>query len=115
MKAAQQKATTQTADETNRADYEQIARAMLMMIELDSNRLPQTLDIDSNHEGKSHVLIHAIHEHLFFAYEAIDFFAPDGMEMYVEMRLLADRQRARREQEHKEYTEALSRKEAVDS
>ncbi len=98
MKAAQKKAPTQTA-EKKRSDYEQIARAMLLMIEMDSNRLPQTLDIESNHEGKDHVLIHAIHEHLFFVYEAIDFYAPDGMEMYVEMRLLADRQRARRERE----------------
>lgn len=110
MKAGQQKAATQTT-ETKRADYERIARAMLLMIEMDSNRQSPTLDIESNHEGKDHVLIHAIHEHLFFVYEAIDFYAPDGMELYVEMRLLADRQRARRERENKESTEALSRKE----
>jgi len=90
--------TTQTED-TRQDDYRQIADAMLTMIRMDSERAPASLDVESNHDGKSHVLIEAIHEHLFLVFEAIDFYSPDAAEMYVEMRLLADRQRARRERE----------------
>ena len=90
--------TTQTED-TRQDDYRQIADAMLTMIRMDSERAPASLDVESNHDGKSHVLIEAIHEHLFLVFEAIDFYAPDAAEMYVEMRLLADRQRAKRERE----------------
>jgi hypothetical protein len=81
--------------EEKRATYENIATSLLILIEADMNHVPGALDIDlrgQDVDDNPHLLMNAISEHIFYAYRDIDWFSPEGMRLYVEMRLLADQQ-----------------------
>ncbi len=43
------------------------------------------------------LLMSAIDRHLFLTFESVNWYTPEAMKLYVEMRLLADEQKVRRE------------------
>ncbi len=82
--------------EARRADYEALAKALLTMIDLETEHVQPRLDVPCHtREGQDHVLTHAIEKHLFLAFENVNWYSPEAMALYVEMRLLADEQRAK--------------------
>ena len=101
-----------TTDNSKRADYKSIASALLLLIREETERVPSALDVESIQEGEDHILIQAINKHLSLVFEAVDFYTPEGMQIYVSMRELIEEQKARQK---REYEEAWSGKEAVDA
>ncbi len=94
-----------------RADYERLAESFLRMYELEAERVTPRLDVESLTEDESdHVLWNAINTHLRMTFNMIDWVTPDGMRLYVEMRLLADRHNQRlieaRESDEREAAES---------
>ncbi len=96
--------------EARRAHYEQLAAAMLAMIELETGQVNPLLDIESEEleEPAHHLLINAIDGHLRLACDSVDWYRADSLKLYVEIRLLADQQAAER---HADYEEAWRERE----
>jgi len=93
---------TTSHDPSPRADYERLAEALLLMTDLETERVGSRLDADLSggtiHQAESdnHLLANALNRHLFLTFESIDWYSREAMRLYVEMRLLADEQSARR-------------------
>lgn len=89
--------------EARRGEYKRLAEVLLTMIDLETEHLPSLLDADLSggsihtEEGDEHLLMHALERHLFLAFESVDWYAPEAMRLYVELRLLADEQSAQRQ------------------
>ncbi len=82
----------------NRAEYERLAQAFLTMCSLEHSHVTPILDVESlDREDDDHVLMNAIEEHLRLVWQAVDWFQPEAMKLYVEMRVLIDEQTAERE------------------
>ncbi len=95
--------------EARRAHYEQLAAAMLAMIELETGQLKPLLDVEPERpEEPAHLLINAIDGHLRLACDSVDWYRADSLKLYVEIRLLADQQAAER---HADYEEAWRERE----
>ena len=91
--------------------HKSIASALLLLIREEIERVPPALDVESIQEGEDHILIQAINKHLSLVFEAVDFYTPEGMQIYVSMRELIEEQKARQK---REYEEVWREKEAVD-
>ncbi len=95
--------TTTDHDPAPRADYERLAEALLLMTDLETERVGGRLDIVQQQASvpdyvEPNILIHALDEHLLATFHAVDWYSPEALRgLYVEMRLLADEQHARRQ------------------
>jgi hypothetical protein len=104
---SQDKPTNSSNVEARRNDYECLAQALLTMHKLETERVYQNLDVDVSdkafeEEGDRYLLSLAMDRHLLLAFETVYWYTPEGMKLYVEMRLLADEQRAERKAASKE-------------
>lgn len=81
---------------TPREDYERLHAALETLFDLESERVPGLLDLDPLWESDDNLLSRAIDRHLHILFDSVDFFTPEGMRLYVEMRLLLDAQKAQR-------------------
>jgi predicted patatin/cPLA2 family phospholipase len=104
---SQDKPTRRSNVEARRGDYEWLAQALINMHKLESERVHQTLDVDLSdkafeEEGDKYLLSLAMDRHLLLAFESVYWYSPEAMRLYVEMRLLADEQRAERKAASKE-------------
>jgi len=96
-------------DPEPRADYGRLAEALLLMTDLETERVGPRLDITQDQAARPacvepRVLIQALDEHLLATFHAVDWYSTEALRgLYVEMRLLADEQSRQR---HQEYPEA---------
>jgi hypothetical protein len=102
--------------ESRRDDYTRLAESLLTRIELQIKYVRPRLDADISggtiheEEGDVNLLANAIDRHLFLAFESVDWYTPEAMKLYVEMRLLADEHATVR---HTGYQESVREREAV--
>jgi hypothetical protein len=88
--------------EARRSDYERLAQSLITMMTLEHERVHPTLDVDLSgtvfapEEGDKHLLMDALQRHILLAFESVEWYSPEAMKLYVEMRLLADEQSAQR-------------------
>ena len=104
---SQDKPTNISDVEERRGDYEWLAQSLLTMHTLETERVHQTLDVDVSdkafeEEGDRYLLSFAMDRHLLLAFESVYWYTPEAMRLYVEMRLLADKQIAQRKAASKE-------------
>ncbi len=99
---SQDKPTRRYNVEERRRDYELLAQALFTMYKLEAQRVDPRLDADLSggtiheEEGDEHLLSNTIYRHLFLTFESVEWYTPEAMKLYVEMRLLADEQIAQR-------------------
>jgi hypothetical protein len=88
--------------EARRSDYERLAQSLITMMNLEHERVHPTLDVDLScmvfeaEEGDKHLLMNALQRHILLTFENVEWYSPEAMKLYVEMRLLADEQSAQR-------------------
>jgi len=97
---SQDKPTRCSDVEERRRDYEYLAQSILSMKKLETERLHQTLDVDLSsrpfvpEECDKYLFAKAMDRHLFLVFESVEWYSPEAMKLYIEMRLLADEQSA---------------------
>jgi hypothetical protein len=86
--------------ESRREEYERMIQAIHTLYKSHSDHVDSRLDYETEVDGQDSYVVPALLEHLSNVWELVDWYTPEGARLYVEIRLLADAQKFRREDDH---------------